>query len=109
MRSLSYILLSAILFGISPPVAKILVRDIPPVALAGFLYLGAFLGLFLFWAVRRGFADRRVYIGRPDIPWLGGAIISGGVLAPVLLMKGLSLSQALPPPCCSTWRVLPPL
>ncbi len=91
-RSLVYILLSAILFGISPPVAKILVRDIPPVALAGFLYLGAFLGLFLFWAIKRSLgAERKVYLRKQDIPWLGGAIIAGGVLAPILLMKGLSL------------------
>jgi drug/metabolite transporter (DMT)-like permease len=91
-RSLAYILLSAILFGISPPIAKILVKEIPPVALAGFLYLGAFLGLFLFWAAKRSLgAERKIYLRKKDIPWLGGAIIAGGVLAPILLMKGLSL------------------
>jgi hypothetical protein len=36
-----FILVSAFLFGVSVPFAKILVYDIPPVPLAGFLYLGA--------------------------------------------------------------------
>ena len=47
-RPLLYILFSASLFGASPPLAKMLVRELPPVALAGFLYLGAFLGLTVY-------------------------------------------------------------
>ena len=46
-QPLIYIFVSAALFGISPPLAKLLVKDIPPVALAGFLYFGAFTGLSL--------------------------------------------------------------
>ncbi|MDG6221313.1 MAG: EamA family transporter, partial [Candidatus Thermoplasmatota archaeon] len=38
-------LLAAVLFGVSTPLAKILVEDIHPIALAGLLYLGAFAGL----------------------------------------------------------------
>ena len=47
-KPLAYVIVSAVLFGISPPVAKLLVKDIPPVALAGLLYLGAFIGLSLY-------------------------------------------------------------
>ncbi|WP_456473688.1 EamA family transporter [Candidatus Pyrohabitans sp.] len=91
-RALVYIIFSAVLFGITPPVAKILVRDIPPVALAGFLYLGAFLGLCLFLAGERVMGvERGLYLNRRDLPWLAGAIVTGGVLAPILLMKGLTL------------------
>lgn len=36
---------SAALFGISTPLAKILVAEVPPVALAGLLHLGSGVGL----------------------------------------------------------------
>jgi hypothetical protein len=42
-----YVLISATLFGISTPLSKILVGDIPPVLLVSFLYLDTALGMFL--------------------------------------------------------------
>jgi drug/metabolite transporter (DMT)-like permease len=94
-RPLIYILASAALFGVSPPLAKLLVRGIPPVALAGFLYLGAFAGLFLYSFGRRMFFatkrnDRDAGLKRTDLPWLFGAVLSGGIVAPIALMLGLS-------------------
>jgi drug/metabolite transporter (DMT)-like permease len=88
------IALSAVLFGISPPLAKLLVRDIPPVPLAGFLYLGAFLGLSLYAAFRSTiFVNHATAakLKKRDIPWLAGAILSGGIIAPISLMFGLKL------------------
>ena len=38
---------AAVLFGASTPLAKALLRDLPPVLLAGLLYLGSGLGLAL--------------------------------------------------------------
>jgi drug/metabolite transporter (DMT)-like permease len=93
-------LLAAALFGASPPLAKLLVGELSPMLLAGLLYLGSGLGLCVVWLVRslRGGA-RAAPVGeaplqRGDYPWLGGAILSGGVLAPVLLMWGLSGADA---------------
>ena len=40
-QPLFYIIISAAFFGISPPFAKLLVANIPPVVLAGLLYIGA--------------------------------------------------------------------
>lgn len=86
--------MSALLFGISPPLAKLLVSDIPPVALAGLLYLGAFLGLSLYsigsGRMMTGHNDR-ASLGRNDFPWLAGATIAGGILAPISMMMGLKL------------------
>ncbi len=31
---------------------------------------------------------------RADLPWLAGAVLFGGVIAPVLLMTGLTLTPA---------------
>ena len=91
---LVFVIISASLFGISPPLAKLLVRDIPPVALAGLLYLGAFVGLYLYSIGRRmmaGSNDKVASLDRKDFPWLAGATITGGILAPISMMMGLRL------------------
>jgi drug/metabolite transporter (DMT)-like permease len=87
-RPLASVLLSAALFGISTPLAKLLLGDIRPVALAGLLYLGVFLGLTAFgWGTRAGRGEAR--LERKDMPWLAGAVLAGGVAGPVCLMAGL--------------------
>lgn len=91
-KPILYILISAVLFGISPPLAKLLVKDIPPVALAGFLYLGAFVGLSIYSLLSRmvlGDSTRATGLRRADVPWLLGSVLSGGVIAPICLMFGL--------------------
>jgi len=94
-RPLLYVMLSAALFGISPTIAKLLVVDIPPVALAGFLYLGAFIGLFLFNAFRKATTTKPIQKAPPlekkDLPWLAGAILAGGIIAPIALLTGLTM------------------
>src|SRR6185369_15915382 len=37
---------------------------------------------------------REAALARPDLPWLAGAVLSGGVAGPVLLMAGLSRTPA---------------
>lgn len=85
-------LLAAMLFGASTPLAKLLLDDVTPVLLAGLLYLGSGIGLFLWWLLRRrAAADRRESgLGRHDLPWLAGAVLTGGIVGPVLLMLGLA-------------------
>src|SRR5437763_12644270 len=92
-----YALLAAALFGVSPPLAKRLVGDINPQFLAGLLYLGSGAGLAVVLLGRRAFAGRRTARERmtaADWGWLTGAIAFGGVIAPVLLMKGLAQTAA---------------
>ena len=86
-------LAAAVLFGASTPFAKALLGAVPPVLLAGLLYLGSGLGLCLVRIVRdRGLAPAR--LARADGLWLAGAIAAGGVLGPVLLMYGLTRTAA---------------
>lgn len=80
-------LLSAILFGSSTPVAKLLLGSMSPWMLAGLLYLGSGIGLFLFRTIRQAPPCR---LAPGEWPWLTGAILAGGVVAPVLLMWGLT-------------------
>jgi drug/metabolite transporter (DMT)-like permease len=84
-------LASAILFGASTPLARALTGAMDPAWLAGFLYAGSGLGLSIVFALRR--ATGRVTQVSPltlrDLPWLAGAIASGGIAAPLLFTFGL--------------------
>jgi drug/metabolite transporter (DMT)-like permease len=93
MRRLAvlYALASAALFGLSTPLAKILVGDLDPLLLAAVFYLGSGIGLGFYRALTGRTASA---LARGDLPWLAGAILSGGVVGPVLLMLGLARTDA---------------
>jgi drug/metabolite transporter (DMT)-like permease len=84
-----YALASAALFGASTPLAKLLVGEVQPLALAGLLYLGSGIGLLAWFLLRRR-GERATNLSRADLPWLAGAILAGGVVGPALLMYGLT-------------------
>jgi drug/metabolite transporter (DMT)-like permease len=90
-------LLASVLFGASAPFAKLLLAGIDPIPLAAFLYLGSGLGawlLFYFQQAGNGGKQVEAHLARTDLPWLMGAILSGGVAAPILLMGGLNQTPA---------------
>lgn len=90
-------LLAAALFGASTPFAKLLLGEQPPVMLAGLLYAGSGLGLAAWLSLRRLIARddvRTAPLALADLPWLAGAVFSGGIAGPVLLLTGLALIDA---------------
>ena len=92
-----FALMAAVLFGASTPFSKTLLREVNPILLAGLLYLSAGLGLTLWRWLRlwlRPDASREANLTRTDLPWLAGAILSGGIVGPVLLMVGLARTPA---------------
>jgi len=96
-RAQLYALLAAGLFGASAPFAKLLLRNLHPLQLAGLLYLGSGLGLLFFRLSQSLFTreDRRqAPLRKADVGWLVGAVICGGLLAPVVLMYSLSNTSA---------------
>ena len=84
-------LAAALLFGAGTPLAKWLLEVIDPWLLAGLLYLGSGAGLTVYRRLRHVPAAR---LPRNEIPWLVGAIVAGGMVAPVLLMVGLTAMPA---------------
>lgn len=80
-------LAAAVLFGAATPFAKLLLGTIDPWLLAGLLYLGSGIGLTLYRHLRHAAA---AHLSRKEWPWLAGAILAGGIIAPVLLMFGLT-------------------
>jgi drug/metabolite transporter (DMT)-like permease len=86
-------LLAACLFGAATPASKALLRGVAPQALAGLLYIGAAIGVLPIIVRERSFR----------LPWragrrtgllLAGAIVSGGVLGPWLLLLGLKMARS---------------
>ncbi len=96
--AIAYALIAAALFGVSTPASKVLLGAIDPTVLAGLLYCGAGLGAAVLRRMIRGATtapqSRQQPLGRPDWPWLAGAILAGGIVGPLLLMAGLSRSPA---------------
>lgn len=91
------VLLAALLFGATTPIAKLLAFSVSPLLLAGMLYLGSGVGLGAMIALRRTMSrsgHESIAIPRADLPWLAAAIVSGGVIGPALLMVGLQTTDA---------------
>jgi drug/metabolite transporter (DMT)-like permease len=83
-------LLAAALFGAATPASKQLLGSLGPILLAAVMYAGAALAVapraLASWSAAR--VDRR------NLWRLVGAVLSGGIVGPVLLLRGLSLSSA---------------
>jgi drug/metabolite transporter (DMT)-like permease len=90
---------AAVLFGLSPPLAKLLLPASPPLLLAGLLYLGAGLGLSGVRLAARlgrrgGSPEREARLRRSDLGPLLGIILMGGMIGPVLMLLGLQRVSA---------------
>ncbi len=86
-------LLAAAMFGVSAPIAKRLLGEVTPQVLAGLLYLGAGIGL---WLYRRARPNRdEAKLRRADVPRLLGVVVAGGVVGPVLMLLGLERVSAV--------------
>ncbi|AHM73763.1 DMT family transporter [Yersinia hibernica] len=80
-------LTAAVLFGAGTPLAKQLLNTVSPWLLAGLLYLGSGAGLALYRLITRA---APVKLPRHELWWFIGAMTAGGMIAPVLLMIGLT-------------------
>jgi drug/metabolite transporter (DMT)-like permease len=90
---IGFALVSAVLFGLSTPLVKLLLAGTPPLLLAGLLYAGSGLGLSVVRLLRPASREEGP-LGRAHLPWLAGSVIAGGIVGPVLLMTGLHETSA---------------
>ncbi len=92
LRGMTYGLTAAALFGVSTPLAKLLLPEAGPLLIAGLLYCGAGLGLLVFetFFYRRFKTSRRESPVRPADRWLlTGIVVTGGILGPLCMLWGL--------------------
>ncbi len=88
-------MLSAALFGVSPVFCKLLIGDMSPLLLAGLLYLGSGVGLQALLLVQRKSSRAELRLLSPGHRLkLVGAVISGGIVAPVCLAFGIKYGTA---------------
>ncbi len=95
----AFALASAVLFGASTPLAKLLLGEgMAPQLLAGVFYLGSGAGLGAGLLARgvAGAPPREARLRRADLPLLGAAVLLGGAVAPWLQMLGLARTSAAP-------------
>ncbi len=88
---------AAVLFGASAPLTKLLLGQIQPVFLAGLLYLGSGIGLLptrYVLHLRSENSHTEARLGKSDVLRVIGAMVTGGVAAPIVLMLGLKHTPA---------------
>jgi drug/metabolite transporter (DMT)-like permease len=88
-------ILSAALFGVSPVLCKLVMGEMSPAFLAGLLYLGSGIALRIFLLVQRrnSFQELKRVSQRNRLKLLG-AVLSGGVVAPLFLAYGIKYGTA---------------
>lgn len=91
------ILSASILFGASAPLTKMLLGEIEPIPLASLLYGGSGIGLLIFQFINLMIKKEKVDeapLMKKDFIWLLGAIVTGGIIAPIVLLSGLKITPA---------------
>ncbi len=88
-------ILAAVLYGISAPVAKVLLTQLSPYVLAALLYLGAGLGMSVLRVIRGRLTplSKAVAIPKKEMIFVVGMILLD-IAAPIFLMLGLSEATA---------------
>ncbi len=94
-KAVAFAVLAAALYALSAPVSKLLLQSVPPTMMAGFLYLGAGLGMALMGLIRtaakHGKRERR--LTKKDLPYAIGMVVLD-IAAPIFLLIGLRSTPA---------------
>ncbi|MBT1074025.1 DMT family transporter [Geobacter grbiciae] len=87
--------ISAVLFGISPVLCKLVIGEMSPALLAGLLYLGSGIGLhiLLLFQGKKSIEEVKRLSPKKRLALLG-SILSGGIVAPLFLAYGIKLGTA---------------
>src|SRR5574344_2771673 len=90
-----FAILAAVLYAISIPMSKILLRYVSPMMMAAFLYIGAGVGMAIFGMVRSHvkIPDKEEKLERKDLPYTVAMVVLD-IAAPIFLMFGLRSTTA---------------
>ncbi len=88
-----YALAAAFFYAINIPCSKILLDRIPPTFMAGFLYLGAGVGIGILYLFRRKYESSDEQLRKSDLTYTVGMVVLD-IAAPILLMTGIELGTA---------------
>lgn len=93
--AISFAILAAALYAISSPVAKLLLKEIPPTLMASFLYLGAGIGMAFVDFIKSKSSKERTEgrLTKLELPFIIGMVVLD-IAAPIFLMIALSMTSA---------------
>ena len=88
-------LLAATLYALNSPISKLLLNNISSTALAGLLYLGAGIGLFILRKVQKiiGIQNKEIPLEKQDFPYTVAMVLLN-IAASIFLLYGLSQTTA---------------
>lgn len=94
-KAVFFAVLAAALYALNAPASKLLLQNAPPTMMAGFLYLGAGIGMGILGLIRNrtSQAKKEMRLGRKDLPYTLGMIVLD-IAAPIFLMIGLKQTTA---------------
>ena len=94
-KAIFYAILAAALYALNAPVSKLLLQNVPPTMMAGFLYLGAGIGMAVMGLVRSqtGHGKQELRLTKKDFPYTLG-MVALDIAAPIFLMIGLTRTTA---------------
>lgn len=87
-----YAIIAAVLYALSSPLSKLLLKGLSPALLAALLYLGAGIGMFFVNILKKN-KKQEENLTRKDFPFTALMIILD-IAAPIFLMTGLSMTAA---------------
>ena len=88
-------ILAAVLYAVSSPFSKILLNEMPPTLMAGFLYLGAGIGMSLIAVSRRvrQVENTEIHLSKAEMPYTVAMILLD-IAAPICMLIGLNATTA---------------
>ena len=94
-KGIAFAVLAAALYAINAPFSKILLDFMPPTLMAGFLYVGAGVGMVLIALVRkiRKTEAKESRLTREELPYTAAMIVLD-IAAPICLLFGLRATSA---------------
>ena len=93
ITAIALALLAALFYALNAPCSKGLLAHVPPICLAGLLYLGAGLGVGAMYIFNRKNEKPNDRLSRADLPYAVG-MVALDVAAPILLMFGVKLGTS---------------
>ncbi len=94
-KAVFYAILAAALYALNAPISKLLLQNVPTTMMAGFLYLGAGIGMAVLGLIRckTAHGKQEIHLTQKDLPYTLG-MVALDIAAPICLMIGLTRTTA---------------
>ncbi len=93
IRAILYAFAAALFYAVNVPCSKVLLTNTAPTFMAGFLYLGAGIGVGAMYLVHFPHENREERLSKKDLPYTVGMVLLD-IAAPILLMAGISIGSS---------------